>query len=460
MSDETKANRRKGSRRRRHLSLTPLRHVVSRLERIVDNSPADETELVWLECRRNRIAHRVPDAETFHRRERTVHARVREHGRNGSYRTSGTSSGEIAHAVRQAMAHTLTSDPRRTPPLPGKEEPEPPAIRGFDRQVARLSRARAADFLAEHARRDEAAILEWSEGQVAICNSRGLKRKQHVTAVALEVRSGLGTGAGFATHAARSLEQLGAEAVFERARRRRTVEPPANFESGSFEPGHIPLLLSSEATADLVEVLNRHAFAAHAYREGGSFLREHLGVQVFDQRLNLKDDGVDPEGLPFPFDLEGRSKRSVDFIRSGVPKTPAVDTRSAAEFGFEPTAHCAGGEQAFGLNLFLEPGDFDDQELLELADGGLWISRLERVECFDPIRVRLRTIARGVRKIEGGKLTHPIPDLSWEDSVLRVFSNFLGLGKDTRCRLSSDGLLGGISAPPVVIGEASDLELA
>lgn len=440
-------------RRERHLF--PLKRAATVLQGTVATSPADETEMVWIENRQGRVAHRIAEISSDHKIQRTIQVRVLEHGRRGCHRTSAASPGELSAAIRLAMAHALANPSQRVPPLPTSEEPAPVQLPCYDRRVARLGPEQALASLERHAAADEAAILEWCEGQVVVCNSRGLERRQRATAVNLLVRSGLGTGAGLATHAARSLSQLDAEAVFERARRRRTTEPP-----GAFPRGRIPLLLSPEATAELVDVLNHYAFAAHAYREGNSFLREHLGVQVFDRRLGLRDDATDSGGLPFPFDLEGRSKLPVELVSGGVPKTPTLDTRSAAEFGLSPTGHCVGGEDAHGLNLFMEPGALTDRELLETAEGGLWISRLQRVECFDPVRVRLRMVARGVRRVEHGALTSPVPMLAWEDSVLRIFSNILGIGQDTCCRRSSDGLLGGISAPAVVIGEASDLRPA
>ena len=437
------------------MHLFSLKRATALLQRTLATSAADETELVWIESRQGRVAHRLEETPTGRRTQRTIHIRVLEHGRRGCHRTSAASPGELSSAIRLAMAHALANPSQRVPPLPTADEPAPLQLRCYDRRVAKLRPEQALASLDRYAAADEAAVLEWSEGQVVVCNSRGLERRQRATAVHLLVRSGPGTGAGLATHAARSLSRLDAEAVFERARRRRTTEPP-----GAFPTGRIPLLLSPEATAELVDVLNHYAFAAHAYREGNSFLREHLGVQVFDRRLGLRDDATDSRGLPFPFDLEGRSKQLVELVSGGVPKTPTLDTRSAAEFGLSPTGHCVGGEDAHGLNLFMEPGDLTDRELLEAADGGLWISRLQRVECFDPVRVRLRMVARGVRRVEHGALTRPVPMLAWEDSVLRIFSNILGIGQDTFCRLSSDGLLGGISAPAVVIGEASDLRPA
>ncbi|MEM1250744.1 MAG: metallopeptidase TldD-related protein, partial [Acidobacteriota bacterium] len=190
---------------------------------------------------------------------------------------------------------------------------------------------------------------------------------------------------------------------------------------------------------------------SNAYREGYSFVRQHLGSQVFDARFDLVDDATSERGLPFPFDLEGRRKQRVDLVARGVPRTPTVDSQAAQEFQLEPTGHAVGGGDAYALNLFMEPGTASSQELLETADGGLWISRLERIECFDLGRMLLRTVARGVRRIQGGQLAQPLPDLVWNDSLLRVFSRLEAVGQEHSVKVSRDGVLGGTSAPSIVL---------
>src|SRR5262245_19016955 len=118
-----------------------------------------------------------------------------------------------------------------------------------------------------------------------------------------------------------------------------------------------PLCLAPEAVGALVHALAGAAFTAHAYRDGTTVLRQLLGTQVFDRRLTLVDDGQDPSGMPFPFDFEGTTKRRVELVAQGTPKTPALDQRHAALFGLAATGHAAGGDDARAENLFLLAGE-------------------------------------------------------------------------------------------------------
>ena len=54
-------------------------------------------------------------------------------------------------------------------------------------------------------------------------------------------------------------------------------------------------------------------------------------------------------------------------------------------------------------------------------------------------------------RIVDGELAEGLPDVIWEDNLLRAFSSLLGLGGTPVVQVSPDGFLGGISAPALAI---------
>ena len=418
----------------------------------MERSPADETEILWLESRRFRTGLRVPTKGRYRRRSRQVMVRVRDGRRAGAHRTGGSRAGELDSPVRLAMAAARASAPESLPSLPDRNEPPPPAIDVHDPALAHLHADAARRLLLAVLNDDEAAVVEWTVGQAAIANSRDLVRGQRATAIQVEVRSGDGPGAGFVRHAARSVDELNLDRLVETARERKAPGKGAGMPADGAS-----VLLAPEATLELLELLNLYAFSSRSIVEGESFLLQHMGVQVFDRGLHLLDDGCCELGLPFPFDLEGRTKTAVELVSAGVPKTPALDTATAARVGLKPTCNCTGGEEAYPLNMFLGTGEHDDDALFEIADGGVWISRLDEVECFDPGRMRVRARARGVRRIRDGRLGEPVVDLVWEDSLLRVLSNLLAIGATCYSRTSRDGFLGGTTAPALAVSDVDGL---
>lgn len=433
--------------------LLAIDEIGERLETVLAESPADETEVVWLEVSRGEATRRGKRAEVRISPERTILVRVLDLGRVGSYRTGSGEPAALADAVRQAMAHSRVREPLSgLPHLPAENEPIETSNGLHDPDVASLTPGRARDLLESLPLEGGELQLHWAESRVVVYNSRKIRRRAEVTGVAFEARCGEGAGSGYAADAARRLEDLNPARILEIAKDRQTTADTIDLPAES-----VPLVLAPEAVISLVEMLNQESFSAKAYYDGTSFLREHLGVQVFDRALTLTDDATDHSGIPFPFDLEGTAKRPVPLILEGAPKTPALDQRQAAVLGLPPTAHAIGGNDARAQNVFLVAGELDDEELLATADGGLWIGWLDHLECREPNRVQFNARARGVRRIEGGRLGAPLADFFWEDSLLRAFSSILGIGSVTTNRLTRDGYLGGFCAPAVAIGSVEGL---
>ncbi len=432
----------------------PLDDVVARLDRVLAASPADETELVWIERRHGRAALRTAKGEEAVRFDGTVLVRVEERGRVGTQRVAWGTQSELEGAVRQALAQAKIRSPLPgMPHLPSDATAVAAAPAIFDPAVAALDGPAARRLLQPLAHPAEAARLAWCSGAVAVVNSRGLRRSTTASGIGLEVRHGRGGGAGWAAHAARRIDDLAAARTFERARTRASAA-----ELGAMPPLPAPLWLAPEAVATLLLLLNRSAFTAHAYRDGTSFLRDHLGVQVFDRKLTLVDDATDPAGMPFPFDLEGTAKHPVDIVTAGTPRTPALDQRHAAMLGLPPTAHASGGDDARAENLFLRAGECAEAELAAAAAGGIFAGWLERPEVHEPKRVQFRAVVRGARRVEADGLGAPLPDLVWEDSLLRVFSALAAVGSEAARLPGDDALFGGIVTPALVLGEVRGLQ--
>ncbi|HEX4959219.1 MAG TPA: metallopeptidase TldD-related protein [Thermoanaerobaculia bacterium] len=433
----------------------PLAEIVARLERLLAGSPADVTEISWLEVRRGQESNGKRRRDTYELNERAVLFRVREAGRTGLHRTSVSTPSDLENALRDALAQARLAAP--SPDLlaiPGGDA----AVDGrslCDPEIATMTPGKARDLLQRLAGRGETARIGWSEGRIAVANSRGLRRAADVTSAWMEVVCDRQPGAGRAAAASRSLAGLDPQKVFARARRRSgppdVVPPPA-------EP--VPMMLSQEATAALLEVLNRQAFTSESFHSGASFLREGLGQPAFHAAVNLRDDPTDPRGLPFPFDLLGAAARPVDLVTGGVARTPAIDDRLSRALSLPPTPQRVSPDEAVPGHLFLLPGEAAEDDLLGAADGGLWVAALEPLEVYDPHALRFRAVARGVRRIDGGALGRSLPDLVWEDDLKRVLSRVLAVGSDLVPIATGAGLFRATTAPMLAVADAGGLRFA
>ncbi|HSS79474.1 MAG TPA: metallopeptidase TldD-related protein [Thermoanaerobaculia bacterium] len=433
----------------------PLAEIVPRLEQLLAGSPADETEISWLEVRRGQESNGKRRRDTYELHERTVLFRVRESGRTGLHRTSVSTLSDLENALRDALAQARLAAP--SPALwaiPGGDLAVD--VRGTcDPEMARMTPSKARDLLQRQAGKSETARIGWSEGRIAVANSRGLRRAADVTSGWMEVICARQPGAGRAAAASRSLAGLDPQKVFARARRRsgppEVVRPPE---------GPAPLGLSQEATAALLEVLNRQAFTSESFHSGVSFLRESLGQPVFHSAVNLRDDAADPRGLPFPFDLLGAACRPLELVTRGVALNLAIDDRLSRALDLPPTAQRVAPDEAVPAHLFLLPGESSEQDLLGAADGGVWVAALEPLEAFDPHALRFRAVARGVRQIDGGALGRSLPDLIWEDDLKRVLSQVLAVGSDLVPIATGAGLFRATTAPMLAVADVAGLRFA
>jgi PmbA protein len=429
-------------------TLTPVEEMVARLDRALAASPADATELVWIETRRSQesLGKRQRDGDGS--QVRTLLVRVRESGRIGLHSTGLAGLPDLEKAVREALAQARLA--AKAPPArlaEGAGDPLPSLSGLCDEEIARLTPARAKELLQRGAGgAGEEATLSWAEGRFAVVNSRGLRRTAEVTAAWLDVSCGRTPGAGSATSVARSLAGLDVPAVFARARQRHA---PNGAEAAPPE-GPVPVVLAPEAAAALLGLLNVHALSSLAFLDGISFLRERVGQEVFHPALSLRDDPGAASGAPFPFDLLGAAKRPIDLVERGVFLGAARDERLAHVLGQPPTPHLVAPDEARCSHLTLQPGGQPDAELLRQAEGGVWINELAPVEAFDPRALRFRAVARGVRRIVGSALGPAIPDLIWEDRLPALLRGVLGVGGEALPVVpapAGDPLLGAFTVP-------------
>lgn len=416
-------------------------------ERVLNVSVADETELVWLE-RRRAVVNLTEGPDAVEKPRLSVLVRVVDGGRQGWYRTDTADSNLLESGVRQALALSKAQKRFEKRPILPTDEGEMRAPQElYDRDVGRLLPGEAQSMLRDLCGEGENAQLAWSEARLVIHNSHGLRRSAALSEVSLEVRSGEGLGAAYAAGSARRLAELNAESIRDRARALRV-----DGSAGELPDGPVPVLLSPEASVECLNVVNAHAFSGRSFLEGTSFLSKHRNIQVFDNKIYVRDDGT-TGGLAFPFDFEGSLKSPHELIIAGKPSTPALSRAQGFRAGLESTANSVGGQDAMFSNLFMMPGEANSEELLRQAEGGLAIGWLEPVECFEPQALRIRAIARGVRRVRDGALAEPLPDLIWEASLLASFGRLRAVGQDTVIRAMPTTPLGGISAPALVLAE-------
>ena len=131
--------------------ITPLLEIdeiAERIETVLEHSPADETEVTWLEVRRGAAERQKRKIDLTMQPERTVLVRVLDLGRVGSFRTGASEVGQLSDAVRFAMGQSRVREPLSgLPHLPADLTPLAECGSLLDSEIAEMSPKKMSSWL-------------------------------------------------------------------------------------------------------------------------------------------------------------------------------------------------------------------------------------------------------------------------------------------------------------------------
>ncbi len=361
----------------------------------------------------------------------------------------------------RGVVDAATQIARLLPPNPdfaGLPAPQPiPAVNTFAATTAQATPARRAQAVGAICRlaveNGLVAAGAFSTGayELAVANSRGVWAYHPYTQANLVTVIMSDDSSGWAQRSALDVDDLDAEAAGREAvdKALRSRHPVA------INPGEYTVILEEYAVADLLEYLAYMGFSAQAVQEGRSFMGGRLGEQLVGTNISLWDDGLDPTGLPMPFDFEGVPKRRVDFFERGVARAVVYDTLTASkEPGQSSTGHAMPAGFTWGpqpTNLFLAPGAASKEEMLRSTERGLWVTRFHYTNVVHPLKTILTGMTRdGTFLIEGGEIARPVKNLRFTQSVLEALNDVAAIGRESL--LLAGERFGATRAPALKIG--------
>jgi PmbA protein len=368
--------------------------------------------------------------------DESVTLRVVRDGKVGCAVTNRTNEEGLRETARRA-AEAADSAPR-DPGYPGLQPPAAvPTVAGFDEETAALSPEEQAALAAKAIEAAPAyglyGYFTSASTEVAVASSTGHTVSQRMTDASVLAIAASDDSSGYAEATSWRSRDLDAaacaqEAAEKAARTRGAVE---------IEPGTHAAVLEPYAFSELLWYFGFSSLGALSYLEGRSYLSGRLGERLFDETFTLVDDGLDPEGMPKAFDLEGVPKQPVTIVEDGVAKDVVWDRRTAkrAGDGRGSTGHALSAPaQGFGplpLNLSVSRGDVPAAGLPERLGDGIYVTRLHYLGVVDPREGIITGMTRdGTFKIEGGKVTKPLVNLRFTTSFPKLVEGILGLSAE------------------------------
>ena len=418
--------------------LTEEAEVKDFIDTLLQASPAQQTEVMVTEWD-NALTRFANNGIHQNVAERDVSVRVRvvKDGKTGVASINQMNEKAAADVLKRAIAIADLQSKGEVVPMPGPAKSQP--VGAWSDATAGATPEERADFVetvcAKAKRAGLKAFGAFSTGaeQFAIANSLGVYHYHRSTdAVINSVVMGE-AGSGYADRGAISVGDLDkneiADEVIDKTQRNQNAQP--------IEPGVYEVVLEEYAVAEMLEFMSYTGFSALALQEDRSFMR--LGERVTGESVSIWDDGLDTTGLPAPFDFEGVPKQRVDLIKKGVATGVVYDMMTATKEGRQSTGHglpAPNTEGPFAINLFMQPGSVPKPDLVSDIKRGIWVTRFWYVRIVHPKLSIITGMTRdGTFLIENGKVTRPVKDLRFTQSMLQALDGTLAVGKTTKLEI-------------------------
>jgi PmbA protein len=363
-----------------------------------------------------------------------VTLRVVDGNRTGVATTNKVDPEGLAELVERATLAAQSAPPDEN--FPGLAPPATATdVEGYDEATAALGpddQARLAETaIAAAGEIPVYGFFTSAAAELAIASSTGLSVEQRMTdASALVVAAAEGCS-GFAEQTAWRAQDVDPAAVTREA----SEKAARTQNAGTLEPGVYRAVLEPYAFADLLDYFSHDSLGALGLLEKRGYLSGRLGDRIADEKITIRDDPLDPHGLPKAFDFEGTPKQRVVLVENGIARSVVWDRTTAARAGNGAltTGHAGPMESRdwgpLPFCLSVAPGEAESvDELAELAGDGIYITRLHYLGVIDPREGIVTGMTRdGTFRIRDGKIAEPLVNLRFTVSVPDLLREVYGL---------------------------------
>ena len=345
-------------------------------------------------------------------------------GRRGAI-TGNDSSADALTRISEEAVQIARVSPVHREYVPTLGPLEYPVARGFAAATAEVDLAARATALQSALAACRAAKVNGAgfhtarASAIAAATANGNRRYFQTSQADMSVtaRSTDGTGSGYYAGDHFDLARLDAKHIAEQAvgKAVRSREPKA------IEPGVYPVILEPQAVSDLMGFLN-NALDARTADEGRSAFsgkdgKTRVGEQLFHPKINLFSDPMHAELPAVPSTGEGIPAGRLSLIKAGVLEHLTYSRYWAGQRKVQPTPG--------PVNYIMESSDapVSIDEMIKTTPRGLLISRFWYVRLVDPRTIVLTGLTRdGLWWIDKGKISHPVRNLRFNQSVLAMLA--------------------------------------
>jgi predicted Zn-dependent protease len=367
--------------------------------------------------------------------------------RVASIETNRLDAASLEKAIRdaEALARLSPEDPEYLPEPSGQTYDD---VSGYYASTAGLTtedRGRAASLVLQRSKAADtvaAGYIDVFAGSRAVANSNGLFAYHASTAVAstLTVRTTDGSSSGWAGDEGADWTTVESERIATDA----LAKCQAWRGKTALEPGTYEAVLEPTAVGMLM-LRMMGAFDARTAEEGRSYFSKRgggtlLGEMLFDERITIRSEPAFRNAETAPFTQAGEAVRAETWVEKGV-------LRSLAYSRFWANKQKAASRPAMS-NFVMSGGDASLADLIASVKRGVLISRFWYIRALNPRMLSQTGITRdGTFLIENGRISRPVTNFRFNQSLAELLKNVEMLGQPTRVCASENSSAG----PPIVV---------
>ena len=366
--------------------------------------------------------------------------------RVATVKTNRLDDAALTKAVRdsESLARLAPENPEYMPELGAQQYT---TVRGYYDTTGGLTtetRARAAALAIEAAKKSDtvaAGFMDVDASSQAVATSGGLFAYQARTGVAstLTARTADGLSSGWAGDEAADWNTIESERIAQDAVRK--CQEWKN--KTALEPGRYEVVLEPTAAGMLMLRL-MGVFDARQADEGRSYFAKQggnrLGEQVFDPKVTIYSDPAEPNAETNPFTSAGIPVRRQVWIQNGVLKTVSYSRFWADKKGTAPIPAMS--------NLVMNGGSASVDDMVRSIQRGVLITRFWYIRGLNARTISQTGLTRdGTFLIENGKISRPVTNFRFNQSLVELLQKVDMLGRPTRVCASESS---SVSSPIVV----------
>ena len=362
--------------------------------------------------------------------------------RIASVATNQLDDDALATAVRdsEALARLAPEDPEYLAELGPQPYSDTGGFYATTGQLTPQARANAvAPALQAAAAAGTVAVgyIDARVGSRALATSGGLFGFHRSTGVAstLTARTPDGASSGWAGDEANDWDRIESDRIAAAA----VAKCNAWRAPTALEPGVYETVLEPTAVGMLM-LRMRGAFSARTADEGRSaFSRPGggtlVGERLFDARVTIRSDPAAPNAETSPFADDGVPTRAQTWVEDGVLRGLSYSRFWADRQGVEPRPSAA--------NLIMAGGDASVEEMIRSVRRGVLITRFWYIRPLNPRTISYTGITRdGTFLIENGRITRPVNNFRFNQSLVELLDNIDMLGTPTRVAAGENSSVG------------------